>query len=49
MKRPLGRLEPVDLRNYWESEALQFTPWLAGTENIRLLADAIGLQLEVAA
>jgi len=43
----LGRLEMVDLRSYWEREATEFTPWLAQAENIKLLGDAIGLELEV--
>lgn len=32
----LGRLEPVDLRTIWEHEAEDFTPWLAGEQNIAL-------------
>jgi hypothetical protein len=36
----LGRLETVDLREVWPSEAGDFTPWLAQPENIALLADA---------
>jgi hypothetical protein len=43
----LGRLEPVDLREVWPSEGGDFTPWLARPENIELLGDAIGLELEV--
>ena len=46
---PLGKLERVDLRTAWETEAQNFTPWLACEENISLLGDAIGLDLEVAA
>lgn len=46
-KAPLGRLVRVNLRDAWEHEALQFTPWLAQTENISLLGDAIHLDLEV--
>jgi len=33
-KSPLGRLERVDLREYWEREDTDFTPWLAQEENI---------------
>lgn len=43
----LGRLAPVDLRDYWSNEATDFTPWLAQAENITLLGDALGLELEV--
>jgi len=39
----------VDLRDAWESEAGDFTPWLAATENIALLGDALKLDLEVEA
>ncbi|MCG8004250.1 MAG: DUF4268 domain-containing protein [Candidatus Thiodiazotropha lotti] len=45
----LGRLEKVDLRNFWSSEAGDFTPWLAQDENISLLGEAVGLELEVEA
>jgi len=43
----LGRLEKVDLRSAWPDEARHFTPWLAQEENISLLGEAIGLELEV--
>ena len=46
-KYQLGRLEKVDLRRVWADEARDFTPWLAREENIALLSDAIGLDLEV--
>ena len=46
-KQPLGRLEGVNLRDYWEREDTEFTPWLAQEENIVLLGDTIGLELEV--
>lgn len=45
----LGRLERVDLRQIWESEADGFTPWLAKEENIQLLGETISLDLEVEA
>lgn len=45
----LGRLERVDLRDIWATEAQDFTPWLAQQENIQILSDAIGIDLEVEA
>lgn len=44
---PLGRLVKVDLRQVWISEPGDFTPWLAQPENIVLLGEAIGIELEV--
>ena len=46
---PMGRLERVDLREAWGTEDGDFTPWLAREENIALLGDAIGIDLEVEA
>ena len=46
-KEALGVLERVDLRKVWEEEDKDFTPWLAKEDNIALLSDAIGAQLEV--
>ncbi len=44
----LGRLTKIDdLRDIWQNEAGDFTPWLAAEENITLLGDTIGLELEV--
>lgn len=43
----LGRLEKVDLRDVWTSEATSFTPWLAREENLRLLGETIGIELEL--
>jgi hypothetical protein len=37
----LGRLEKVDLREVFNSEAGDFTPWLAQEENLKLLSEAI--------
>lgn len=42
-----GTLVPVDLREAWTREDTHFTPWLARAENLRLIADAIGLELEL--
>lgn len=43
----LGTIKKMDLRDVWSSEASDFTPWLAKDENIALLGEAIGLELEV--
>ena len=45
----LGRLIKVPLRNFWKGEASVFTPWLAREENISLLGETIGIELEVEA
>lgn len=43
----LGKLEKVDLRDIWATEDGDFTPWLATQENIKILGDTIGLELEI--
>ena len=43
----LGKLEKVDLREIWNTEASDFTPWLAREENIEELGKEIGIELEV--
>ena len=45
----LGRLKRVDLREIWLSEASGFTPWLAADENLSVLANTIGAELELEA
>ena len=45
----LGRLEQIDLRSIWTTEDGDFTPWLAQEDNLRLLGDAIGIELELEA
>lgn len=49
MTQSLGRLSRVELRNVWSSESGNFTPWLAQDENLTLLGEAIGLDLELEA
>ncbi|MDO9580226.1 MAG: DUF4268 domain-containing protein [Bacteroidales bacterium] len=43
----IGRLEKLNLRTLWKREATEFTPWLAQEENIQLLSEKIGIELEV--
>ena len=43
----LGTLEQMPLRDVWEDEAHDFTPWLARDENLTLLGKAIGIELEL--
>jgi hypothetical protein len=37
----LGRLERVELRYIWLSEASDFTPWLARKENLNILGETL--------
>jgi hypothetical protein len=39
----LSQLQRINLREAWKNEASDFTPWLAQTENLNQLADALGL------
>ena len=43
----LGRLERMDLRSIWTSEASSFTPWLAQDDNLAILGETIGVTLEL--
>lgn len=43
----LGKLEKLELRDFWAKEDKHFTPWLAMEENIKTLSEAIGIDLEV--
>ena len=44
----LGKLEKVkDLRSVWPHEANDFTKWLAKEENLEILGDEIGLDIEL--
>ena len=45
----LGRLERVDIRDQWKNEQGDFTPWLAKPENLEILGETLGLELELEA
>ena len=45
--KTLGRFEKVELREFWEDEAKDFTPWLFKDENIEILSEAIGIDIEI--
>ncbi len=47
MNKQLGRLQKVELRDIWDTEDRDFTPWLAKEENISLLGSTIGIDLIV--
>ncbi len=46
MTRKLDKLTKVQLRDIWKHEALDFTQWLALQENLDLLSEEIGLDLQ---
>jgi hypothetical protein len=43
----LGKLVKVELRKVWEHEARDFSDWLAKDENLSLLSDELGIEIEV--
>ena len=43
----IARLENVDLREVWQSEAGHFTPWLAKPDNLKILGTTIEMELEM--
>lgn len=47
--KQLGRIEKVELRDVWVDEARDFTPWLALPENLEILGDTLGIDLELEA
>ena len=50
MNGKLSKLERVPLREAWKHEASDFTPWMAQSENLDTLADALGVsELELVA
>jgi hypothetical protein len=49
MANPLGKVDYVQIRDIWQDEARDFTPWLATSEGLDMLGDAIDLSLELVA
>src|SRR5713101_2198640 len=45
--KPLGKVEEVELRDIWQDEARDFTPWLSTDPGLELLGDAINAELEL--
>ena len=45
----LGKLEKINLKTVWDTEAQHFTPWLAQEDNLALLGETINLDLELEA
>ncbi len=41
----LGKLEVVDLREYWKDEARDFTPWIASDKGLTLVGEYIDMEL----
>ena len=46
MSVKIGTLTKVELREAWVHEAHHFTPWLAQSENLQRLSEAVGIPLE---
>ena len=47
MCQNLKQLTLVDLNKVWKTEPHHFTPWLAKEENLTLLGEALGMELEL--
>ena len=49
MKNKLERLKKINLKEVWDNEAQDFTPWLAEEKNLELLSETIRTPLELEA
>lgn len=47
MPENLKQLTPVEISEVWETEPHHFTPWLAKEENLTLLGETLGMELEL--
>ena len=43
----LGKIKKVELRKAWNHEAADFTNWLAEEENLQLLSDEVGIDINL--
>jgi len=43
----LSKIEKIDLREAWPHEAVDFTKWLAEADNITLISDELGIEMDV--
>jgi hypothetical protein len=43
----LSKIKRVDLRKVWKNEALDFTTWLAESENLELLSEEIEIEISL--
>ena len=43
----LGKLKKVELREAWSHEARDFTQWLSKEENLELLSEEIGIDINL--
>lgn len=43
----LDKLKKIDLRNIWKNEAHDFTNWLAEEENLNLLGEELGIEINL--
>ena len=41
------KLNKVKIRDIWKSEDKDFTPWLAEEENLQLLGETLGIDIEL--
>ncbi len=46
-KYDLDTIKKVDLHKVWPHEALDFTRWMAEEESLKMLSDAVGIELEL--
>ncbi|MBI4975399.1 DUF4268 domain-containing protein [Candidatus Peregrinibacteria bacterium] len=46
-KKPLSKLNKVELRDVWGHEAIDFTNWLAQQENLDALSEEIGVDIKL--
>ncbi len=46
-KYDLDTIKKVDLHDVWPHEALDFTKWLSRDESLKMLSDAVGVELEL--